>query len=107
MAITKKRLGELDAETPRLHSYQKSIQCPWNAKAKVMRLLMKDSERLPRELIDGVKLYFPKRSAFTSVFLSPDRTHPKFNITAESEDVSISQQLAEEYEQKLINWVKD
>jgi len=104
LALTKKRLGELDRETPRLHLVKKAVPCSWNVKGRVMRYVMKESERMTRELIDGVKI-FPKKDRRTSVLLNPDRTRPLFHINAESEDIALAQSLAGEYEQKLIQWI--
>jgi mannose-1-phosphate guanylyltransferase/phosphomannomutase len=106
MALTKKRLGELDRETPRLHFVKKNVPCAWHVKGRVMRRLMKESESLPRELVEGVKLYLSDYGANTSVFLNPDRTQPLFHIYAESDDAAIAQQLADEYEAKLRQWIE-
>ncbi len=61
IAKTKKRIGELDKETPRLHFVKKNISCPWHVKGRIMRKLTEQSERIPRDLIEGIKLY-PLRS---------------------------------------------
>jgi len=107
LALTKKRLGELDKETLRLHLIKKDIPCSWNLKGQVMRHLMKDSERVPRELIDGVKLFPRDKDPLTSVLLNPDRTRPLFHINAESRDPSLAQRLAVEYETKLNRWINN
>lgn len=107
LAITKKRLGELDKETSNLHLIKRNVPCSWNLKGQVMRHVMKDSERLPRELIDGVKIFPREKDRMTSVLLNPDRTRPLFHINAESKDASIAQRLANEYEAKLIRWINN
>ena len=107
LALTKKRFGELDKETPHLHLIRKSIPCSWNVKGQVMRHVMKDSERLPRELIDGVKIFPREKDRMTSVLLNPDRTRPLFHINAESKDPSMAQRLANEYEAKLFRWINN
>ncbi len=104
MAITKKRLGELDRETPHLHFVKKTVPCAWHAKGRVMRRLMKDSEPQRRELVEGVKLYPADQGRHTSVFLNPDRTRPIFHIHAESDNAAVAQRLAEEYELKILRW---
>lgn len=106
IAITKKLLGELDKETPRLHFVKKTVPCAWHAKGRVMRRLMKDSEPQRRDLIEGVKIFPLNAGAHTSVFLNPDRTRPMFHIHAESEDADIARRLAEEYETKILRWVE-
>lgn len=105
LSLSKKRLGELDRETPRLFMVKRAVPCEWNLKGKVMRYLMKDTERLPRELIDGVKVFPRAGDRLTSMLLIPDRTRPVFHIGAESADASMAQQLANEYEVKLHVWM--
>jgi mannose-1-phosphate guanylyltransferase / phosphomannomutase len=105
LALTKKRLGELDRETPRLHLVKRAVACSWNLKGQVMRHLMKDTERLPRELVDGVKVFPHSKDRLTSVLLNPDRTRPVFHINAESADPNLALQLANEFEAKLHVWM--
>jgi mannose-1-phosphate guanylyltransferase/phosphomannomutase len=107
MALTKKRFGEIDSETVRLHGVRKHIVCPFHIKGAIMRRLMQDTESIPRDLVEGVRL-FPKDSGtHTTVLLNPDRTRPLFHIFAESEDPSIAERFAEEYETKLTQWIKN
>ncbi len=70
-----------------------------------MRHLMKDTERLRRELIDGVKVFPHSNDRLTSVLLNPDRTRPVFHINAESADANLALQLANEFEAKLHVWM--
>jgi mannose-1-phosphate guanylyltransferase/phosphomannomutase len=106
IAITKKRLGDLDKETPRLHFVKKTVPCAWHAKGRVMRRLMNDSEPYRRDLIEGVKIFPPNAGTHTSVFLNPDRTRPLFHIQAESEDPRVAQRWADEYETKILRWIE-
>lgn len=107
MALTKKRLCELDKETPRLYLIKKHVPCSWGVKGKVMRHLMKDSERLTRELIDGVKIFPRHKDHHTSILLNPDRTRPYFHIHAESGEHEIAEALANEYEMKISRWIEN
>ncbi|HEY4613674.1 MAG TPA: sugar phosphate nucleotidyltransferase, partial [Bacteroidota bacterium] len=106
MAITKKRLGELDAETPRLHFVKKTVPCAWHAKGRVMRRLMKASEPMRRDLVEGVKVYPPNKGDHTSIFLNPDRSRPMFHIHVEADEASTAQELAQEYEAKILQWIE-
>ena len=106
MSKTQKRIGELDKETPRLHFIKKNISCPWHAKGRVMRKLLEASEGIPRDLIEGIKLYPPDLGAYTTVLLTPDRARPVFHINAESGDLAIAQRLADEYEILVKRWVE-
>ena len=106
MAITKKRLGELDSETPHLHFVKKTVPCAWHAKGRVMRRLMKDSEPQRRELVEGVKVYPQNKGNHTSVFLNPDRTRPVFHIHVEADEALIANELAQEHETKILRWIE-
>ncbi|MCI0706383.1 MAG: nucleotidyltransferase, partial [Ignavibacteriae bacterium] len=106
MAVTKKRLGELDGETPRLHFVKKTVPCAWHAKGRVMRRLMKDSEPLRRDLVEGVKVYLQSKGNHTSVFLNPDRTRPMFHIYVEADEATTAHELALEYETKILRWIE-
>jgi len=99
-------LGELDRETPRLHFVKKNVPCSWHAKGRVMRRLMKDSEALPRDLIEGVKIYPKSMGKLTSILLNPDRARNVFHINAESSDPDIAERLATEYEAKVLGWIR-
>jgi mannose-1-phosphate guanylyltransferase/phosphomannomutase len=105
IAKTKKRIGELDKETPRLHFVKKNISCPWHMKGRIMRKLTELSERIPRDLIEGIKLYPPDLAEHTSVLLNPDRARPMFHINAESSNIAVAQNLANEYENRIQQWI--
>ena len=107
MALTRKRFGEVDRETPRLHSVRRSIPCPFHIKGSVMRRLIKDTERIPRDLVEGVRLYPANSGSHTSVLLNPDRTRPVFHVFAESEEAKKAEQFADEYEKKLSAWIRE
>jgi mannose-1-phosphate guanylyltransferase / phosphomannomutase len=107
MALTKKRFGEIDSETPRLHCIRKNIPCSFHIKGRIMRRLMKDTESIQRDLIEGVRLYPENSGKFTSVLLNPDRTRPVFHLFAESKDPATAERFAEEYEKKLLAWIKE
>jgi mannose-1-phosphate guanylyltransferase/phosphomannomutase len=102
---SKKRIGEIDRETPRLHFVKKNISCPWHIKGRIMRKLTEQSEMIPRELIEGIKLFPEGFNSQTSILLNPDRARPMFHINAEAIDKSIAQRLADEYETRIQKWI--
>lgn len=106
IAKTKKRIDQLDKETPRLFFIKKNISCPWHMKGRIMRKLTEQSERIPRDLIEGIKLYPSDLSEHTSILLSPDRARPMFHINAESSDVGVAEHLANEYETLIQQWIE-
>jgi len=102
MAKTGVHLGDLHSQIPEHFTLKRNIKCPWEAKGRVMRNLMKDSEKFDRELVDGVKINIDDRP--TSVLLIPDKERPLFHINIEAPEKDRCQQLLEEYEQKIIAW---
>ena len=105
IARTKKRIGELDNETPRLNFIKRNISCPWHMKGRIMRKLTEESEGISRDLIEGIKLYPAEIGRHTSILLNPDRARPVFHINAESIDVAMAQKLVNEYELKIKKWI--
>ncbi|HET6273731.1 MAG TPA: sugar phosphate nucleotidyltransferase [Bacteroidota bacterium] len=104
MAQTGKRLGEIDRDIPRLFTAKRNVNCSWEHKGKVMRNIMRDSEVLRRDLVDGVKIYFDKSHSGASILLIPDKERPLFHINVEAEGQQTAEQLASEYETKVIRW---
>lgn len=102
MARATIHIGELNKKIPQHHTVKRNIKCAWEAKGRVMRNLMKDSESFQRELIDGVKIHIDDTP--TTVLLIPDKERPLFHINVESPEKDRCLQLLEEYEQKIISW---
>jgi mannose-1-phosphate guanylyltransferase/phosphomannomutase len=103
MAKTDKRLGDLENELPRLYRAKRSINCSWEHKGKVMRRIMKDSEKTKRDLVDGIKIYFDA-GQMGSVLLIPDKERPLFHINAEASDQQTANTIATDYEHRVITW---
>jgi mannose-1-phosphate guanylyltransferase/phosphomannomutase len=105
MAKTGLHLGALDGQLPRLYRVKKEVRCPWDTKGKIMRYVMRETERQHRELVDGVRLLFDgTETGAVSVMLLPDKEQPLFHITAEGSTREAAMQLAEKYEQQVIRW---
>lgn len=71
-----------------------------------MRKLTERSEQIPRDLIEGIKLYPSNLGEHTSILLNPDRARPMFHINAESSDVAVAERLANEYETLIYQWIE-
>ena len=105
IAKTGKRIGDLDKETPKLQFVKRNISCPWHVKGRIMRKLTEQSEGIPRELVEGIKLYPEGVNSQTSLLLNPDRARPVFHINAESPDIATAQHLVDEYETRIRVWI--
>jgi len=106
MAKTKKRIGEIDRETKKLHFAKKNVPCPWHLKGKILRRLTEESGKIPHDLIEGIRLYPQGTDSYTSVMLIPDRSRPIFHINAESAEPAIAENLCAEYENKVRRWIE-
>ncbi len=104
MAHADKRLGDFDAEIPRLSTARRNVNCSWEHKGKVMRRIMHDSDGRRRDLVDGVKIYLDEPDGGGSALLIPDKERPLFHISAEARDRDSAEKIASEYEQKVIRW---
>ncbi len=81
-------LSRLLLSIPRVYVNMEMMECPWEAKGKVMRQLIEEhlSERV--ELLDGIKIY--KDQGWALVL--PDADEPYYRIYSEG----FSQEMAEE-----------
>ena len=104
MAKTGKRLGEINTALPHMQMSKRNVNCSWEHKGKVMRNIMRDSEGRQRDLVDGVKIHLDHNGQRTSVLLLPDKERPLFHINAEAGDKTTADQLANQYERKVIQW---
>jgi len=94
-------LSDIDKMIPRLHRTQRDVFCEWNSKGRVMRYAMRDSDHLQRILVDGIKLVLGRGE---SVLLLPSKENALFHIYVEAESPERVQQLADEYESKVVQW---
>jgi len=69
-----------------------------------MRKIMTDSDQFRRDLVDGVKIHFVNGGSAISALLIPDKERALFHIIAEGHDQATADQIADEYEQKVIHW---
>ena len=107
MALADKRLGEIDASLPHMVMSKRNVNCSWEHKGKVMRNIMRDTEELRRDLVDGVKIHMNHNGKPASVLLLPDKERPLFHINAEAPDMATADHLANQYERKVIQWRDD
>jgi mannose-1-phosphate guanylyltransferase/phosphomannomutase len=104
MALANVRFGQLDKQVPRLHMNKKVIHCPWDRKGKVMRHLMKATDdHQHRVLVDGVKLLLDRENS-SSILMWPDKSKPTFHLHAESADAELTDMIAAQYEERIIEW---
>ncbi|MCL5992468.1 MAG: sugar phosphate nucleotidyltransferase [Bacteroidetes bacterium] len=103
LAVSGMSISELDAALPKRYQHHISISCPWSYKGSVMRKAMEHSEKLDRELIEGVKLNVDG----DSVLLVPDKERAAFDVIAESDDYENAVVLGKKYSNFISQWRED
>ncbi|MGA9115296.1 MAG: sugar phosphate nucleotidyltransferase [Bacteroidota bacterium] len=101
------RLGEVEDGLPRLSVARRNVNCSWEHKGKVMRNIMRDTEHHRRDLVDGVRVYFGGVTDAVSALLIPDKERPLFHINVEAHTQAAADELANQYEKKVIRWRDD
>jgi mannose-1-phosphate guanylyltransferase/phosphomannomutase len=87
-------LADVIAELPPFHIGHREVNCPWEAKGTVMRLLNQQYKDRRAELIDGIKILLGEGEW---VLVLPDPDFPKFRIYTEAQSETEAQDLADRY----------
>lgn len=87
-------LAEAQARVPDYHMAEGDVNCPWESKGTVMRLLNREYKDRLGEQIDGVKIHL---SDVEWVLVLPDPDQPLFHIFAEAASDEQAQGLVERY----------
>lgn len=101
LAETKYKISQIDELLPRRYQHQFVADCSWEYKGRVMRKLMEHSEKMRRELVEGVKIFFDNDS---SVLVMPDKESPGFVIMSESDHYDSAVSLAKKYYNYVLQW---
>lgn len=105
LAVSGQTLGMLNDKVPQYHNVKRDILCPWDKKGKVMRFIMKNTEGLERQLIDGVRIKFnDPQKEIICIQMIPDKEKPIFHIIAEAMTKKAAEKLADEYSTKIDQW---
>ncbi len=94
LALQRTKLSEVVRDLPAFHIAKGRVNCPWEAKGTVMRLLNEQYKNVPIERLDGVKIYLSEQEW---VLVRPDPDHPLFHITAEAASAQQAEDLVEKY----------
>jgi mannose-1-phosphate guanylyltransferase/phosphomannomutase len=98
----KRSLAGLRKDIDHYHMLRQTVPCSWGKKGQVMRELLKYTENIPRELIDGVRAWVND----SWVLVMPDRRKASFYIFAEAARKSDAEKLLVEYVKKISEWQK-
>jgi mannose-1-phosphate guanylyltransferase/phosphomannomutase len=88
------RLSEVVEQLPPYYLIRTQVNCPWEYKGKVMRILSEQYRERREEPIDGVKIDL---GAEEWVLVLPDADRPLFHVLAEARTRDSAQALADKY----------
>lgn len=94
LAVRNMPLSKIVAELPPFHLVKESIECPWDTKGAVMRVLVNRTADKPVEKIDGLKIHI---SDAEWVHISPNPDKPRFEIVAEAATTPRAAELVADY----------
>ncbi|HEX8981214.1 MAG TPA: mannose-1-phosphate guanyltransferase [Ktedonobacterales bacterium] len=88
------KLSDVVNSLPPYHLIRTQVNCPWEFKGKVMRILSEQYRERSEEPIDGVKIDLGGEGW---VLVLPDADRPLFHVLAESRSRDSAQALADKY----------
>lgn len=92
------RLSDLTARVPAFYVEERAIECPWEQKGRVMRLLAREaSSAREAEYIDGIKMFHDRGW----VLALPDASEPLFHLIAEGKSPSDASELIGRYASRI------
>ena len=93
------RLSDLVRQVPAFYVVQQSIQCPWEHKGRVMRLLAREAGAAREaEYVDGIKVIYDRGW----VLALPDASEPIFHLIAEGQSPSDAAELIGQYASRIL-----
>jgi len=84
---------------PEFYINKKDVECPWNAKGKVIRQIIEDEDAESVETLEGVKIH--QNGGW--VLVLPDAEQPICRVISES----YSQEFAEELTAIYVNKIRE
>ncbi len=100
LARHRRTLSALAGEIPDFETMHQKVPCPWDRKGLVMRRAIEAVQKLPNELVDGIKIYVNGNW----VLMLPDPDEATFHVWAEGSDKTQARALLKEYSQKIQQW---
>ncbi len=97
LAKSGRKIADLVEEIGEPKLVKREVFCPRERKGKVMRALLKETEGISQDLIDGIRLHYPGGW----VLLLPDSHRPFFRILAEFADPAEGENRTEEFMERI------
>ncbi len=97
LALRRQPLSAFVDSAPEFHMARVKVDCPWEDKGRVMRLLAEEPLTAATRQVDGVKHVYDGEW----VLVLPEGDEPRFDIWAEARSEGKAWELAQEYAQHL------
>ena len=102
LAAREMKLSEVVAYLPPAHMAKERIDCPWEARARVMRLLNETEDAQRIEKVDGVKIHLNEREW---IYLSPHPEKPCLDAVAEAEQTERAEEIITDFRERIQNFI--
>ncbi|NJD01893.1 MAG: nucleotidyltransferase [Ruminiclostridium sp.] len=97
IAVNNLRLSELVDMIPEFHISRQEVECPWDAKGKVIRSIIQESGNESIETLEGVKIH--QNDGW--VLVLPDAEQPLCRVISESYSAEFADELTNIYAKKI------
>jgi mannose-1-phosphate guanylyltransferase/phosphomannomutase len=97
LAVRARPLSSFVDEVPPFHMARLRVDCPWEEKGRVMRMLAEEPATAATRQIDGVKHVYDGEW----VLVLPDIDYPRFNLWAEGASEGTAQALVQRYAERV------
>lgn len=97
MSCNDLRLSDLVDMIPEIHMNRQEVECPWDAKGKVIRKLIQENSGESVETLEGVKVY--QEDGW--VLVLPDAEQPICRVISESGTAEFAEELTNIYVKKV------
>ncbi len=97
MSCNSLRLSDLVDMIPEIHMNRQEVECPWDAKGKVIRRLIQENSGDAVETLEGVKVY--RENGW--VLVLPDAEQPICRVISESGTAEFAEELTNIYVKKV------
>lgn len=97
MSVNNYRMSDLVDMIPAFHINKKEVECPWDAKGKVIRQIIQERNGEEIETLEGVKIYQDKGWAL----ILPDAEQPICRVISEGVSAEFAEELADIYVNKI------
>ncbi|MCR4435580.1 MAG: mannose-1-phosphate guanyltransferase [Clostridiales bacterium] len=97
MSVNGYKLSDLVDMIPDFYINKKEVECPWDAKGKVIRQIIQEADGESIETLEGVKVY--QNNGW--VLILPDAEQPVCKVISESYSAEFAEELSNIYVNKI------